>query len=93
MLRGGAPKASYGTVTSASSTADVLIAFAPEAKLAEVSALLQANRATIVGGPRGGGLYELRVGEKPPSKSELEAVLKTLSASPLVKLALPGTAR
>ncbi len=93
LVRSSGPKPTYGTAAAASSSADALIAFAPEATLADLTALLKANQATVVGGPRAGGLYELKIGGKPPSRAEIEAVVKTLSASPIVKMALPGPSR
>jgi anti-sigma factor RsiW len=88
-------KAEFGAATSAvvSQGADVLVAFSPQATIADVSAFLRDNGATIVSGPKPGGLYELRVGDKPLPKPELDALLKTLSTSPVVKLALPGLSK
>ena len=86
-------KSGYGTVTVAPTAADVLVAFAPEAKLADLTAFLKANQATVVGGPKAGGLYELRIGDKALTKPEIDALLKTMSASPVVKMALPGAVR
>jgi hypothetical protein len=91
------PKATgeFGAATSAIGPqgADVLVAFSPQATMADVSAFLRENSATVVSGPKPGGLYELRVGDKPLPKPELDAVLKTLSSSQVVKLALPGLSK
>jgi anti-sigma-K factor RskA len=88
-------KAEFGAATSAvvPQGADVLVAFSPQATIADVSTFLRENGATIVSGPKPGGLYELRVGDKPLPKPELDALLKTLSTSPVIKLALPGTSK
>lgn len=94
LLRSGGPKPSYGTVTAlpqAARGADVLVAFAPDVKLAEITSFLRAQRAMIVAGPKAGDLYELRIGDKALSKPDMDALVKALSASPLVKMALPGT--
>jgi anti-sigma-K factor RskA len=82
----------FGAATSAIAPqgADVLVAFSPQATIADVSAFLRGSGATVVSGPKPGGLYELRVGDKPLSKPELDTLLKTLANSPVVKLALPG---
>ena len=93
LLRPGAPKPSYGTVTAtpqAAKGADVLVVFAPEAKLDDVTAFLRAHAATIVAGPKAGGLYELRVGDKALAKPEMDALLQALTSAPIVKMALPG---
>ena len=81
---------SYATVTAGRSTADALVAFAPDAKMAEVSALLERAGATLAGGPKSGGIYEIRLKTQPVTRAEIDAALKILSGSPLVKLALPG---
>jgi anti-sigma factor RsiW len=73
--------------------ADVLVTFSPQATIADVSAFLRESGATVASGPKPGGLYELRVGDKPLSKPELDALLKTLANSPVVKLALPGLSK
>ncbi len=85
----------FGAATSAVAPqgADVLVTFSPQATIADVSVFLRENGATIVSGPKPGGLYELRVGDKALAKPELDALLKTLSGSPVVKLALPGLSK
>ena len=93
LLRPGGQKSGYATVTATTSTADALVAFAPDAKMADVAALLTEHQATIVSGPRASGLYGLKLAAKPRSKAEIEAAVKALAASPLVRLALPGSGR
>ncbi|HXT06631.1 MAG TPA: sigma factor-like helix-turn-helix DNA-binding protein [Roseiarcus sp.] len=87
LLRHGATKPIY---TSAAVAAEARVGFAPEAKIGEISALLGAQGASIVGGPSPAGLYELRLGQRPLSKAEVAAAVKALAAAPIVKLALPG---
>lgn len=94
LLRSGAEKPAYGTVTAptqAAKGADVLIVFASDAKFDDVTAFLKAHAASIVAGPKAGGLYELRVGDKALAKPEMDALLKAMSAAPIVKMALPGS--
>jgi len=88
-------KSDFGAATSAipPQGADVLVTFSPQATIADVSAFLRENGATVVSGPKPGGLYELRVGDNPLAKPELDALLKVLSNSPVVKLALPGLSK
>jgi hypothetical protein len=84
--------ASYQTASEPASTAagaNVLIAFAPDARLDEVGAFLQAHHALIVEGPRG-GLYRVRVGDASLTKEQLAALIAELGASPLVRTALPA---
>lgn len=67
-----------------------LVAFAPEATAARIEALLQARGATIVDGPRPGGLYRLRIAPGSLSAAERDAALAALHDGGLVRLALPG---
>ncbi len=90
LLRPGARAPAYQTVTTGRSTADALIVFAPEARMGEVAALLESAGATLAGGPKPGGLYELRLKVQPVTRAEIDAALKILSASPFVKMALPA---
>jgi anti-sigma-K factor RskA len=90
MLRPGARPPTYQTVTAGRSTADALVVFSPEAKMGDVAALLERAGASVAGGPKSGGLYEIRLKSQPVTRAEIGAALKILSASPLVTMALPG---
>jgi RNA polymerase sigma-70 factor (ECF subfamily) len=87
LLRTRATKPAY---TTAAVAADVRVGFASDARIGEISALLTAQGAKIVGGPSPAGLYELKLGARPLSKTERAAAVRALAASPIVKLALPG---
>jgi anti-sigma factor RsiW len=85
---------SYRTASeapSAAAGAAVLVAFAPDARLDQISPWLQQRHATIVDGPRG-GFYRLRVGDKPLSKAEMSALVADLATAPLVRTVLPASA-
>ena len=71
--------------------AQVLVAFAPDARLDEVGAWLQERHATIVEGPRG-GFYRLRIGDKSLTKEQMSALVGELGASPFVRAVLPANA-
>jgi anti-sigma-K factor RskA len=73
--------------------ATVLVAFAPAASLQQVGALLQKHKASIVDGPRGGGLFRLRVGDKTMTKEQLDAIVSELRADPNVSMVLPSSGR
>jgi hypothetical protein len=80
----------YRTATAHSTVgAEVLIAFAPDARIDQISAFLQARHASIDEGPRS-GMYRVRFGDGPLSHEEAEALIKDLRASPIVRMALPG---
>ncbi len=83
--------ASYQTATAKPQEgAEILIAFAPDARIADISAFLQQRRGSIDEGPRG-GMYRVRFGDRRLSKEETDALIKDLRASPIVRLALPGS--
>jgi hypothetical protein len=56
----------------------VLIGFAPQANAADVTKFLDAHKATIVEGPKGGGLYRIRVSATVLPKNELAAIVKQM---------------
>jgi anti-sigma factor RsiW len=68
----------------------VLVALAPDATAAQIEAFLERSRAVIVDGPRPGGLFRLRVGDRRLSAEELERLLADLRAQPVVRLAVAG---
>ena len=85
----GAGRYAIATAPAASAGALVLIGFAPDARLDELSAFLAARHASIIEGPRG-GLYKVRFGDKILSKAEMDTLIRDLRAAPLVKFALPA---
>jgi anti-sigma-K factor RskA len=90
-LRQSQSGASYQTATAKPKEgAEVLIVFAPDVRIAEISAFLQERHGSIDEGP-GGGMYRVRFGDKRLSKEESDALIKDLSASPIVRLALRGS--
>lgn len=93
------PKAkgpAYETASQQSALAEgttVIMAFATDSSLQQVAQLLQKHNASIVDGPRGGGLFRVRVGDATMSKDQLDAVLADLRAEPVVRMALPSSGR
>jgi hypothetical protein len=82
--------ATYQTATAKPKEgAEVLIAFAPDARIADISAFLQERHGSIDEGPRG-GMYRVRFGDKRLSTEERDALIKDLRAAPIVRMALPG---
>jgi anti-sigma factor RsiW len=65
----------------------VAVRFNPQASAADITKFLADNKATIVGGPTSGGMFKLRVSDGSLSEAQLSAVVKTMSASPVVGLA------
>ena len=70
--------------------ANVYVAFAPDVRLDQVGAWLKQHDASIVDGPRGGGMYRLRVGVKVPTAEEMAALLAELGKAPFVLMVLPA---
>ncbi len=55
-----------------------LIGFAQQASAADVTKFLEAHKASIVEGPKAGGLYRIRVSDTALSKEELAAIVKQM---------------
>jgi anti-sigma factor RsiW len=68
---------------------DILVSFAPDARLADVAALLKQHDAVIVDGPRPGGFYRLKVGGA-SGASETATLIQSFAQAPIVRMALPG---
>ncbi len=70
--------ASQGETAGAGPT--LLVAFAPEARIDEIAALLKANGAGIAEGPKAGGMFRLRLVEG----ADAAAVAAKLAAEPRI---------
>jgi hypothetical protein len=74
----------YKTASSATRSLAVptgtyaLIAFAPQASAADVTKFLETHKASIVEGPKGGGLYRIRVSDTVLPKKDLAAIVKQM---------------
>ncbi|MGJ5076038.1 hypothetical protein [Bradyrhizobium oligotrophicum] len=73
----------------AGSTAPVyaLVRFAPDARMADISALLDNYQASIVEGAKG-GLFKLQLGDRPLSKAEADSLIGRLAREKIVSLAV-----
>jgi anti-sigma factor RsiW len=66
----------------------VSVRFKPEATAADIGKFLSDNKAVIVDGPVAGtGMFKLRVAQRALSEQELDAAVKTMTASPVVGFA------
>jgi hypothetical protein len=70
----------------------VLMQFAPDTRLDQLTAVLQKHAASIVDGPRG-GMYRVRVGDKSMTRDQLDAAVAAFRAEPVVKLVLPSAGK
>ncbi|HEV2955244.1 MAG TPA: hypothetical protein VGX95_03925 [Xanthobacteraceae bacterium] len=67
-----------------------LIGFAPQATAADVTKFLDAHKATIVDGPKPGGLYRIRVSATALPKNDLAAIMKQMQdESKIVRFVAP----
>jgi len=62
----------------------VLIRFAPAATAADISAFLTGNNLSIVGGPAGGQLYQVRVAPTKLAADELSRIVAKLQSDKVV---------
>lgn len=86
-LRGGG-EATYETASdeggAETQAPTALVAFQPGATAEQIATLLREADAEIVGGPKPGGVFVVRL-----SRGPLDAALKRFRDSPLVRLAAP----
>jgi anti-sigma-K factor RskA len=84
---GSAPGFTSASLTLNDDGAFVAVRFKPEANFADITKFLADNKAVIVGGPGSGNLFKLRLSERSISESELSAIVKRMSANPVVGFA------
>lgn len=65
--------------------AELLVAFKPDARAADIAAFLQAYRAAIVDGPKA-GMFRLRVGEAVTAKADLDRLVARIEREAVVGL-------
>jgi hypothetical protein len=96
MTRGPAPFETASLSNNESITRDLgaatsqhaLVRFAPDARLSEMTSLLDKYQATIVEGPKG-GMFRLRFGNATMSRDEFSNMLRRLQGEKIVSLAVP----
>jgi hypothetical protein len=67
-----------------------LVRFAPDARVADITALLDKYQASIVGSARG-EMFRLQFGDQAMSKEDLTGLINRLSSEKIVKLAVPAS--
>jgi hypothetical protein len=79
--RGGATyqTASFGEPTAAAPGAFALVRFNPAATTADLTKFFDSHKASVVDGPRAGGVYRVRVAATSLSKDELAKVVARLA--------------
>ncbi len=81
--QGGYQTASAPTTAPAEGSY-VLIRFQPQATASDISAFLETNKLSIVGGPAGGQLFQVRVASTKLSQAELTRIVTTLQNDKVV---------
>jgi len=66
-----------------------LVRFAPDARVSDITALLDSYQASIVDGAKG-GMFRLQFGIKPLPKNEAASLLSKLQGEKIVTLAVPA---
>jgi hypothetical protein len=90
--QGGPQLASYEQADPAAQGSFVLVRFNPQASAADITAFLQDNKATIVGGPAAGtGLFRLRVSEAKLPQEELAATARRIGQNPAIGFSVPAS--
>jgi hypothetical protein len=64
-----------------------LVRFAPDARVADITALLDNYQATIVDGAKG-GMFRLQFGNRPMTKDEIASLMNKLQNEKIVSLAV-----
>lgn len=84
--RGGYEVAGSGGDLSKSPFA--LVVFKPEAKMADVSAFLSANGATIIGGPTAGGVFRIAIPAE--TDADYDRIVGLVAAEPFTESVTQG---
>jgi len=71
--------ASYRDVELASPGAFALVRFNPAASAADITRFLDSHKASVVEGPRGGGMYRIRVAASSVPKDELDKIVAQMA--------------
>jgi anti-sigma factor RsiW len=71
--------ASFGEPTAAAPGAFALVRFNPAATAADLTKFFDSNKASVVDGPRAGGVYRIRVAATSLSKDELAKAVARLA--------------
>ena len=67
-----------------------LVRFAPDARVADITALLDKYQASIIGNANG-GMFRLQFGDQAMSKDDLTSLINKLSSEKIINLAVPAS--
>ena len=83
-------ESSTGSYQTASATIEgsvVAVRFVPSASAADINRFLEHYKATVVGGPRSGGLYRVRIADVVISQDELRKIVAGMAHEKVVEFA------
>ena len=69
--------------------ARVFVRFAPDARISDIAAFLDANHASIIGSAAG-GMFRVQFGDKPMSRQDIAGLISRLQNEKLIQLAAPA---
>jgi len=81
---------SYRTASAQAEDGVVMVRFAPQASIADVTKFLRSYSASIVGGPQLGDLYRLRLNDATLPQEERSKIVGRMKQERLVTLAAPA---
>lgn len=96
LRRTAAPTGGYQTASDPNAQrkgAELLIVFTPNATVGRMSAILAAHGATIVDGPRAGGLYRVALAAGATAPEDVARAIAALRGEDGVASVLPASAR
>ena len=73
--------------SSAQAAPRALVRFAPEARVTDITALLDTYQASIIDGAKA-GLFQLQFGDKAMTKDDVTALINRLQQEKIVNLAV-----
>src|SRR4051812_46895770 len=82
LIRGLGPQ-----FAASAAPAYALVRFAPDARIADITALLDSHQASIVEGAKG-NLFKLQLGDRPLSKAEADGLISRLAREKIISLAV-----
>jgi len=81
------PGGGYQTASAPTEGAVLAVRFVPQASAADITAFLDAYKASLVGGPQPGGFYRLRVADTALPPDELAKIVGRMAQEKVVEFA------
>jgi len=85
----GEPNGRYEIASAPTEGSVVAVRFASRANVAEITQLLDAYSASVIGGPGPGGFYRLRIADGAVSRQGLAKIVARIAQEKIVEIAAP----